>query len=140
MSTQSSSELTALKERVDNLYLEYIFPVLATVRIGEDPEAVAFEKTLLEAAKATGVKVRRYIFPLGDVTAPEMEELLRQAGADFLLSAILLERPLPQDWDASALDARIPLQKRLPQPPDGSLASAAALLQSVIDAAEGSAR
>ncbi len=132
--------LEELKTRVDALYLEYVFPVLATVRIGEDPEAVAFEKTLLEAARATGVKVRRYMFPLGDVTAPEMEELLRQAGADFLLSAILLERPLPQGWDAAALDGQIPEKKRLCQPADGSAESAAALLKAVIDAAERNAK
>lgn len=131
--------LEELKTRVDALYLEYVFPVLATVRIGEDPEAVAFEKTLLEAARATGVKVRRYMFPL-DVTAQEMEELLRQAGADFLLSAILLERPLPQGWDAAALDGQIPEKKRLRQPADGSAESAAALLKAVIDAAERNAK
>ncbi len=131
--------LEELKTRVDALYLEYVFPVLATVRIGENPEAVAFEKSLLEAAKAVGVKVRRYIFPLG-VTAGEIGDLLRQAGADFLLSGILLERPLPSGWDAAALEGRIPEKKRLPQPADGSAVSAAALLQAVIDAAERNAK
>ena len=30
-----------LKARVDSLYLEYIFPVLATVRVGDDPGAIS---------------------------------------------------------------------------------------------------
>lgn len=131
--------LSALKARVDALYPEYVFPVLATIRIGDDPGAADFEQLLLEAARAAGVRVRRYIFPVR-VTAAEIEGLLRQAGADFLLSAILLERPLPAGWDAAALDAQIPAAKRLSQPADGSAASAAALLEAVIDAAERSAR
>lgn len=139
MSTQPDCELTALKERVDNLYLEYVFPVLATVRIGEAPEAVRFEALLTEAAKASGVRFRRYIFPEG-VKESEIRDLLRQAGADFLLSAILMERPLPDGWDGADLDAQIPPEKRLDQPADVSSNAAAALLCAVADAAERRAR
>lgn len=129
------TDISELKTRIDALYLEYVFPVLATVRIGEAPETVRFEQVLLESARAAGVKVRRYIFP-ETVEAPEIESLLRQAGADFLLSAILLERPLPDGWDGACLDAQIPPEKRLAQPVDGSQAAAAALLWAVTDAAE----
>ena len=33
--------ISDLKNRVDALYLEYVFPVLATLRLGEDPATVA---------------------------------------------------------------------------------------------------
>lgn len=83
-----------LKARVDALYLEYIFPVLATVRLGEDPGAVAWEAGLLDAARAVGIRVRRYILP-EDLNGAELAGLIRQIDAEPLLSALLLLRPLP---------------------------------------------
>ena len=38
------TDYAALKARVDALYLDYIFPVLATLRVGEDASAAALEE------------------------------------------------------------------------------------------------
>ena len=95
-----------LKARVDGLYLKYVFPVLATVRVGEDPSAVSYENGLLRAAKATGVRVRRYIVP-ADTEQTEIVKLIEQINADPLLSALLLLRPLPEGWDEDALTGLI---------------------------------
>ena len=95
-----------LKARVEGLYLQYIFPVLATLRVGEDPGAISYETGLLRAAKATGVRVRRYILP-ETVTPQEVAVLIDQINADPLLSALLLLRPLPRGFDEDALTARI---------------------------------
>jgi methylenetetrahydrofolate dehydrogenase (NADP+)/methenyltetrahydrofolate cyclohydrolase len=99
-----------LKQRVENLYLEYVFPVLATVRVGEDPAAISYENGLLRAAKATGVRVRRYILP-ADVTQADVAELIREVNADMLLSGLLLLRPLPESYDEDALTAMIKPEK-----------------------------
>ena len=76
--TRSSdpARLTALRARVDALYLAYVFPVLATVRAGEDPAAVELETRLLEAAKAVGIRVRRYILP-AEISRADVELLIR---------------------------------------------------------------
>ena len=138
--TEASATLCAdLKARIDALYLNYVFPVLATIRLGEDPETVRFETALLLAAKETGVRVRRYIFP-ADTPLADIETLLRETSLDFLLSAILLERPLPQGWDGAALDELIAPAKRLPQPEGATLTDAVLLLQKVADAAERNAK
>ena len=99
-----------LKQRVDALYLEYVFPVLATVRVGEDPGAISYETGLLRAAKATGVRVRRYIVP-ADTEQAEIARLIEQINADPLLSALLLLRPLPEGWDEDALTGIIAPEK-----------------------------
>lgn len=137
--------LAALKTRVDALYLEYIFPVLATVRAGEDPAAVDYEKALLEAAKATGVRMRRYIFP-ADTDRADLALLIRQINEDPLLSALVLLRPLPVPADGEALAALIAPGKTVDgsegkQASDSSLDELAAeLMGRVIDAAERSAK
>lgn len=95
-----------LKKRTDALYLQYVFPVLATVRVGEDGGAVSYEKGLLRAAEATGVRVRRYILP-DSVSQQDVAQLIDEINRDPLLSALLLLRPLPKHLDEKALSDRI---------------------------------
>lgn len=127
------SELSELKKRVDALYLEYIFPVLATLRLGEDPAAVTCEAELYEAAGAAGIKYRRYIMP-ADLTAEEVAQLIREINLDPLLSAFLLLEPLPAHLDPAALKALVDPKKALEPAP------AETLLSRVADAAERNAK
>ena len=129
LTERNDARLSALKARVDALYLEYIFPVLATLRLGEDPATVAYEAELFEAAKAAGIKVRRYIMP-EDLSMEDMTELIRGINQDALLSAFLLLEPLPAHLDAAALKALIDPGKALEAAPPCDL------LSRVCDAAE----
>ncbi len=122
-----------LKARVDALYLEYVFPVLATLRLGEDPAAVEYENELLAAAKAAGIRVRRYIMP-ADLSFDELAQLIREINADFLLSAFLLLEPLPAQLDAAELKALVDPRKALEPAPVPEL------LEAVADAAERAAK
>ena len=125
--------LTALKARVDALYLEYVFPVLAALRLGEDAEAVAYETELLAAAKVAGVRVRRYIMP-DDLSQEDVAGLIREINLDPLLSAFLLLEPLPAHLDATALKAAVAPEKALEAGPVLNL------LSRVCDAAERNAK
>ena len=125
--------LTALKARVDALYLEYVFPVLAALRLGEDAETVAYETELLAAAKAAGVRVRRYIMP-DDLSQEDVAGLIREINLDPLLSAFLLLEPLPAHLDATALKAAVAPEKALEAGPVLNL------LSRVCDAAERNAK
>ena len=126
-------DLTALKARVDALYLEYVFPVLAALRLGEDAETVAYETELLAAAKAAGVLVRRYIMP-DDLSQEDVAGLIREINLDPLLSAFLLLEPLPAHLDATALKAAVAPEKALEAGPVLNL------LSRVCDAAERNAK
>ena len=101
-SAAASALRAELKQRTEELYLQYIFPVLATVRIGEDDGAVSYERGLLRAAEQTGVRVRRYILP-DTVTQRDVAGLIGEINADPLLSGLLLLRPLPKQLDETAL-------------------------------------
>ncbi len=137
--TRSSdpARLTALRARVDALYLAYVFPVLATVRAGEDPADVELETRLLEAAKAVGIRVRRYILP-AEISRADVELLIREINADFLLSAALLIEPLPERLDPASLAEMILPKKQIAVP--GEPADPLTLLTRVADAAERSAK
>ena len=145
MSTDSNcrsicdTPLGALKARVDAMYLEYIFPVLATARVGEDPAAVRFEQELFQSAKAVGVKVRRYILP-ADTPVSDAEELVREVNADFLLSAMLLIQPMPETLDPEALERKLLPEKRISEPIPAGEDPILTLLCRVADAAERKAR
>ena len=102
--------------------------MLATLRLGEDPNTVEYEAELYKAAKAAGIKYRRYIMP-EDLTAEEAAQLIREINADFLLSAFLLLEPLPAQLDAGELKALVDPGKALEPAP------AAELLARVVDAA-----
>ena len=138
MSTQRNAALKDLKARVDALYLEYVFPVLATLRLGEEPAAVALETELLEAAGAAGIKLRRYIMP-ADLSGEDVSRLIREINADFLISALLLE-PLPPHLDEAALRAEIAPRKDLSAPIPAGEDPVLCLLRRTADAAERSAR
>ena len=132
-----SVRLAALQARVDTLYNEYTFPVLATIRAGEDPAAVALEERLLEAAQAVRIRVRRYILP-ASVSRADLELLIREINADFLLSALFLVEPIPSALDPAALAELILPGKRIAAP--GEQADPLTLLNRVADAAERNAR
>ena len=91
-----------LKARVEQDRLKYIFPVLATIRIGAVPAAISYETGLMRAAEATGVVVRRYILP-ADTTEADIAYLIEEINRDPLLSALLLFRPLPEGYDETKL-------------------------------------
>ena len=120
---------TKLKSRVDALLLDYNFPVLATLRLGEDPAAVREEQNLLSCAEAVGVFVRRYIMP-EDLSREDLELLIGQINADPLLTCLLLWRPLPDHLEETSASSLIAPRKRVQQ------GDAWEILQQVILAAE----
>ncbi len=98
---------------------------------------VELETRLLEAAKAVGIRVRRYILP-AEISRADVELLIREINADFLLSAALLIEPLPERLDPASLAEMILPKKQIAVP--GEPADPLTLLTRVADAAERSAK
>ena len=92
----------ALEKKIAALALDYVFPVLATVRVGTDPADARYEQTIVDRLRPLGIKVRRFMLP-DTVTQEEVAALLPQLDADPLYSAVLLFRPLPRSFDEEAL-------------------------------------
>ena len=125
----NAASLSRLKARVDALYLQYIFPVLATIRVGEAPEALTYEARLQAAAAEAGVRLRRYILP-EDTAQQDLAVLIGQINDDPLLSSLLLLRPTPAQVDGGALQGCILPEKAL------EAVDWETLLEQVIDAAQ----
>lgn len=124
----SGKEVTAklneeLKNRVAALYNQYIFPVLATIRVGERGDDVSYEKGILSRCEQIGIKVRRYILP-ETVTQADLEGLIDELNANMLISGILLFRPLPKQFDEQALCERISAKKDIDSATGASLSAA----------------
>lgn len=111
-----------LRKRVDELHTRYIFPVLATIRVGDRGDDVSYEKGIVSRCEKLGIKVRRYILPLR-VTQDEILQLIDELNADALISGILLFRPLPKTFDEAALCQRIAPQKDVDCASDASLSA-----------------
>ena len=71
-----------------------IIPLLAVIRVGEDPGDIAYEKGAVKRAEKTGVEVRHVRFD-ENVTQRELEEAIRGLNEDDKVDGVLLLRPLP---------------------------------------------
>ena len=111
-----------LKNRVEALCLQYIFPVLATVRVGERDDDVSYEKGILARCEKIGVRVRRYILP-EHVTQQDLEGLIDELNENRLISGILLFRPLPKGIDEAALCAKLAPEKDVDSATEASLSA-----------------
>lgn len=98
-----------LAVRVERLAAAGCAPCLALVRVGERPDDLSYERTIVKRAEGLGVVLRRIVLP----EAARTEDLLaavEQVNADESVHGCLLFRPLPRHMDerrvCEALDAR----------------------------------
>lgn len=85
-------------------------PTLALFRVGERPDDIFYERSILRHCERAGVNVRQTLLPAG---APEQElaGLLTAAAADKTVDAIFFFSPLPKEYDEPALRELIPAAK-----------------------------
>ena len=75
-----------------------IEPVLATVRAGDDPGGLSYERSIRRACDALGITVLMQLLP-ADCTTEELAACLSALSADTEVHGILLLRPLPVGVD-----------------------------------------
>ena len=71
-----------------------IIPLLAVIRVGEDPGDIAYEKGAVKRVEKTGIEVRHIRFD-ENVTQRELEEAILSLNEDDKVDGVLLLRPLP---------------------------------------------
>ncbi len=81
-------------------------PGLATVLVGDDPASAVYVANKRRACEEAGIADLHRHLP-ADASARQVTELLVALGADPACSGILLQRPLPDGLDDSALSALI---------------------------------
>lgn len=79
-----------------------IIPTLAIVRVGENPEDIAYEKGAVKRAEEIGVEVRQFVYE-ASVTQEELEGEIRKLNDDEEIHGVLIFRPLPEHIDEKAV-------------------------------------
>ncbi|SET78324.1 methylenetetrahydrofolate dehydrogenase (NADP+) / methenyltetrahydrofolate cyclohydrolase [[Clostridium] aminophilum] len=70
-------------------------PMLATVRIGEKPDSIAYERNAVRRMKAYGMDAKSYVFP-ESITTEDFVREFKAISDDDAIDGILLMRPFPE--------------------------------------------
>ena len=103
--------LDELKARVDvRLAAGKLAPGLAVILVGDDPASSVYVRNKRRAAQKVGIRAVDYDLP-ADTTDAQLLELIDRLNADPAIHGILLQLPLPDRRDATALINRIDPRK-----------------------------
>ena len=97
-------------EIVSNASLTKRTPGLAVIRIGEDPASGVYVKNKEKACSRVGIK--SFLFHLNEkVKYSEVEDLIEKLNNNDEINGILLQLPLPKNFEAQKLISRINPEK-----------------------------
>ncbi len=99
-----------MKNKIVKLEKEGIFPTLGIIRLGNNPGDVSYEKSIIKACDAMGIKSNVY----EEETSIDTEgliSLLDRLNNDKEISGILVFRPLPKHIDEEAIKNAIDPKK-----------------------------
>lgn len=89
----------ALKKEVDELKKKTSrVPVLAVIRVGQDPAALAYGASQKKTSEALGIDFHVHQLP-GHSKLSEIVKTIHQLNADKNVSGIMIHKPLPADVD-----------------------------------------
>ncbi len=108
-------------ETVERLKAAGVEPVLAIVRIGENPSDMSYERGAMKRAEKTGVAVRQFIY---DETIGEEDFLkeIEMINKDSSIHGVLIFRPLPKHISDDKVRNLLVPEKDVDGITDGSLA------------------
>jgi methylenetetrahydrofolate dehydrogenase (NADP+)/methenyltetrahydrofolate cyclohydrolase len=81
-------------------------PTLATILVGDDEASKVYVASKHRAAGRVGIKSRSYVLP-GQATEDELVNLIAQLNADRSVNGVLLQLPLPPQFDGLKMLERI---------------------------------
>ena len=95
---------------LSNINLTKRAPGLAVIRIGEDPASGVYVNNKEKACSRVGIK--SFIFHLNEkVSSSEVEELINKLNFNKEIDGILLQLPLPKNFEAQKLISKINPEK-----------------------------
>ena len=87
-----------LKDKVRRLRNEGTDPVLGIIRVGDNPDNMAYERGLVKRAEELGIQVESYVLE-EKATETTVIALIRRLNYDDMVHGVLLMRPLPEHMD-----------------------------------------
>ena len=98
----SAQVLNEVREEVQVLARQQIYPVLAVLLVGEDPASEVYVRNKLLRAKEVGIRSLEYRLA-ESASQNEVLELIAQLNADVTVNGILVQLPLPAHIDEAAV-------------------------------------
>lgn len=98
----SARVLDEVREEVQVLATQQIYPALAVLLVGNDPASHVYVRNKLLRAKEVGIRSLEYRLP-DDATQAQVLALLAQLNADTSVNGILVQLPLPGHIDEAAV-------------------------------------
>ncbi len=95
---------------IEKLKQNNIVPKLAIIRLGDNPDDISYEKSILKYCETVGVEVDIHLKG-AEILTKELVQLIERLNQDVLVHGILLFRPLPKQLDISIIANSISLDK-----------------------------
>lgn len=108
-------------KKVEELKAKGITPTLGIIRLGENPEDLAYERGALKRAENTGVEVKRFIYDV-DITQDRLLEEIHKINEDDSIHGVLIFRPLPKHLDDRTICEALAPSKDMDGTTSGSMA------------------
>ncbi|WP_099203084.1 bifunctional 5,10-methylenetetrahydrofolate dehydrogenase/5,10-methenyltetrahydrofolate cyclohydrolase [Miniphocaeibacter massiliensis] len=111
----SSNELAKKLEediisRVQTLTQKGNTPKLAILRVGENPNDISYEKSLLKKGDAYGIEVQQVVVE-DTITTEGLKEKMEELNNDDSVTGIIMFRPLPKHIDEELIQETISWKK-----------------------------
>jgi methylenetetrahydrofolate dehydrogenase (NADP+)/methenyltetrahydrofolate cyclohydrolase len=91
-----------LTQEVSLLKGKGVTPVLAVIRVGNRPDDVFYEKSIVKNCQEVGIKTKSYLLD-HDIEMKKFTEKLREINADPMIHGIMIFRPLPSQLDEDVI-------------------------------------
>ena len=98
----SALVLDEVREEVEVLARQQIFPALAVLLVGEDPASEVYVRNKLLRAREVGIRSLEYRL-VENASQAEVLDLIAQLNADVTVNGILVQLPLPAHIDEAAV-------------------------------------
>ncbi len=101
-----------LKKEAADLKKSHIFTTIGIIRVGNKPEDIAYEKSIVKCAEDVGVNIKKYILS-EDIEETQLIDEIREINKDDGIHGVILFRPLPSHIDDSEVRKAIMPSKDL---------------------------
>ncbi|HHV45435.1 MAG TPA: bifunctional 5,10-methylenetetrahydrofolate dehydrogenase/5,10-methenyltetrahydrofolate cyclohydrolase [Tissierellia bacterium] len=99
-----------IRKDVEELSKENRIPMLAIVRLGDNPGDISYEKSIIKNCDSVGIKAKVYELDVNTTTG-KLVELIEELNIDNSISGILVFRPLPKHIDEEIIRNSISTKK-----------------------------
>ena len=85
----------SLKERIDKLLSKGIIPTVAVIRLGENPDDIFYESSVIKKFEKNNLCCKTFDLPK-ETSEEELAKLITEINQDTKINGVLMMRPLPK--------------------------------------------